>query len=103
MAATRGRQTLGSLSFLRHRTRGIPAYIAHHLTMTTILPAMLWASPAWWNGNPAVSSIFKTTYNTIARWITGLPLNTRVTNLLTLANLPPIEAYLDYLSVRYAI
>ena len=43
------------------------------------------------------------TYNAIARWITGLPYNTRLTNLLTLAHLPPMEAYLDYLSLRYAI
>ena len=42
-------------------------------------------------------------YNTVARWITGLPHNTRTTNLITLAHLPPMEAYLDYLSLRYAI
>ena len=72
--------------------------------MTAILPAMFWASPAaWWAGTPMVSTTVKTTYNATARWITGLPLNTRVTNLLTLANLPPREDYLDYLSIRYAI
>jgi len=72
--------------------------------MTAILPAMFWASPAaWWAGTPMVSTTVKTTYNATARWNTGLPLNTRVTNLLTLANLPPREDYLDYLSIRYAI
>jgi ribonuclease HI len=103
MAAARASKVLGSLNFLRHRSRGIPAYIAHHLAMTAILPAMFWASPAWWTGTPGVVAILKVAYNAVARWITGLPLNTRTTNLITLAHLPPMEAYLDYLSLRYAI
>ena len=103
MAAARGNKILGSLSFLRHRSRGIPAYIAHHLAMTAILPAMFWASPAWWAATPAVTATLKVTYSSVARWITGLPLNTRTTSLLSLAHLPPMEAYLDYLSLRYTI
>ena len=103
MAAARGHKILGSLNFLRHRSRGIPAHIAHHLAMTAILPAMFWASPAWWTDGPTVSATLRMTYNSIARWITGLPLNTRTTNLITLAHLPPMAAYLDYLSLRYAI
>jgi len=103
MAATRANKGLGSLNFLRHRSRGIPAYIAHHLAMTAILPTMFWASPAWWTGTPGVVATLKVAYNTIVRWITGLPLNTSTTNLITLAHLPPMETYLDYLSLRYAI
>jgi ribonuclease HI len=64
---------------------------------------MFWASPAWWTGNPSTTNTLKTTYNAVARWITGLPLNTRTTNLILLAHLPPMEAYLDYLSLRFAI
>jgi ribonuclease HI len=71
--------------------------------MMAILPAMFWASPAWWTDGPTVSATLRMTYNSIARWITGLPLNTRTTNLITLAHLPPMAAYLDYLSLRYAI
>jgi ribonuclease HI len=103
MAAARANRVLGSLNFLRHRSRGIPAHIAHHLAMTAIFPAMFWASPAWWAGTPGVIATLKVAYNTVARWITGLPLNTRSTNLITLAHLPPMEAYLDYLSLQYAI
>ena len=103
MAAARGNKILGSLSFLRHRSRGIPAYIAHHLAMTAILPAMFWASPAWWVGTPVVTTTLKVAYNAVARWITGLPLNTRSLNLITLAHLPPMDVFLDYLSLRYAI
>ena len=103
MAAARGNKVLGSLNFRQHQSRGIPAYIAHHLAMTAILLAMFWASPAWWGGTPGVISALRATYNTIARVITGLPLNTRTTNLITLAHLPPMEEYLDYLSLRYAI
>ena len=103
MAAAKGNKTLGSLGFLRHRSCGIPAHIAQHLAMTVILPTRFWASPAWWTGTPMVIATHSTTYNLIARWITGFPLNTRISNLLTLTQLPPLEAYLDYLSLRYAI
>ena len=103
MAAARGNKVLRSLNFLRHQSCGIPAYIAHHLAMTAILLAMFWASPSWWAGTPGLFAALRATYNTIARWITGLPLNTRTTNLITLAHLPPMEAYLDYLSLRNAI
>src|SRR3978361_35885 len=64
---------------------------------------MFWASPAWWTGIPMLTSSLKLTYNAIARWITGLPYNTRISNLLTLAHLSPMEAYLDYLSLPFAI
>jgi len=42
----KGNRALGSLNFLRHRSQGIPAHVAHHLAMTAILPTMFWASPA---------------------------------------------------------
>jgi len=103
MAAAKGNQTLGSLGFLHHRSPSIPAHIAHHLAMMVVLPTMFWASPAWWTGTPMVTAPLSTTYNAIARWITGLPLNTRISNLLTLAQLPPLKAYLDYLSLQYTI
>ena len=103
MAMAKGNKTLGSLGFLRHQSHGIPTHIAHHLAMTVILPTMFWASPAWWTGTPMITAALNTTYNAIARWITGLPLNTRTSNLITLTQLPPLEAYLDYLSLWYAI
>jgi len=46
-----------------------------------------------------VTATLQTTYNAMSQWITGLPLNTKTTNLITLSHLPPIEAYLDYLSL----
>jgi len=103
MAAARGNKVHGSLNFLRHQSCGMPVYIAHHLAMIAILPAMFWVSPAWWAATPGVITALRAIYNTIARWITGFPLNTRTTNLITLAHLPPMEAYLDYVSLRYAI
>jgi len=66
MAASQGKRILGSLNFLRHRSRGIPAHIAHHLALTMILPAMFWASPAWWTGTAMLTSTLKLTYNAIA-------------------------------------
>jgi ribonuclease HI len=102
-AASNGLQALGSLSALRKRSWGIPSRIAHHVTFAAILPKMLWASPTWWNGKPGVIDPLNLVYNTIARWITGLPSNTRTTKLLQAAHLPPLNLYLDYLSSRYAV
>lgn len=76
MAATHGSQVLGSFKFLRHRSRGLPAPVADHLALTAIFPAMFWDSPVWWNGSPSTINALKTTYNSVARWITGLPLHT---------------------------
>jgi len=59
MAAVRASKVLGSLNFLRHRSRGIPARIVHHLTMTAVLPAMFWASPAWWTDTPGVAATLR--------------------------------------------
>jgi len=100
MAAAKANRFLESLNFLQQWSCGIAAYIAHHLAMTAILPAMFWASPAWWTGTPGVVDTLKVVFNAVARWITGLPLNTRTTNHTTFAYLPPMETYLDYLSLR---
>jgi hypothetical protein len=56
-AASKGMQSLGRLRFLRHGNQGIPAYIARHLTMTTILPRMLWASQVWRLRNPGTLNL----------------------------------------------
>jgi len=102
-AASRGRQALGSVLFLRHKHRGLPAFVAQHLVHTLLLPQMLWASPAWWTGTFRVLHPLATSYHVMARWVTGLPPSTRIATLLTCANLPPLQLLLDYLSRRYAI
>jgi hypothetical protein len=43
------------------------------------------------------------TYNSLARWITGLPSSTRVAKHLTCARLPPLDIYLDYFSNKQVI
>jgi hypothetical protein len=68
-------QSLGRLRFLRRGDQRIPAYNARHLTMTAILPKMLWTSPVWWLGTPGNLGPLALTYNRCARWITGLPLS----------------------------
>jgi hypothetical protein len=64
---------------------------------------MLWASPAWWMGAENTLSPLATAYHSAARWATGLPPSTRISNLLTCAHLPPLHVYLDYLSTKFAI
>jgi hypothetical protein len=46
-AAATGLKHLGSLKFLRMKTQGLPAFVAHYLVISKALPAMLWASPVW--------------------------------------------------------
>jgi hypothetical protein len=45
-AASAGKAALCSLLFLRHRSNGLNTHIARHLILTSVLPKMLWASPA---------------------------------------------------------
>jgi ribonuclease HI len=102
-AASKGLQALGSMGFLRGNSWSVPAYVAHHLTFAAVFPRMLWASPIWWNGKSSVLEPIKMAYHAAARWITGLPISTSIVKLLTVAQLPPLIAYLDYLTLRYAI
>jgi hypothetical protein len=103
LAAAKGKSALSSLLFLRHCSNGISTYIARHLILTLILPKMLRASPAWWMGADNILSPLATAYHSAARWATGLPPSTRISNLLTCAHLPPLHVYLDYLSTKFAI
>jgi hypothetical protein len=97
ITASKGLQTLGSQGL------GISAYIANHLIRVAVLPTMLWASPIWWNKTPSVLDPLSKAYNKMARWITGLPITTKISNLLTCAHLPPLDAYLDYLTATYVV
>jgi ribonuclease HI len=102
-AASKGLQALGSMGFLRGNSWSIPAHIAHHLVFAAVLPQMQWASPIWWNGKNSVLEPIRMAYHAAARWITGLPMSTSIAKLLTIAQLPPLADYLDYLTLRYAI
>jgi hypothetical protein len=102
-AASKGRQAIGSLNFLHHRQWSVSAQVLHHLALTAVLPKMLWASPIWWTGHYSVLSPIATAYNSIARWITGLPPSTSIDKLLQTANLPPLPTYLNYLSTKESI
>jgi hypothetical protein len=45
LAAATGLKHLGSLKFLRIKTQGLPAFVAHCLIISKTLLAMMWASP----------------------------------------------------------
>jgi hypothetical protein len=79
---------LGALRFLRNTKIGISAYISNHLALTAILPKLFWASPVWWNNAEAVLDPIAKAHNSLARWIIGLPISTRISNLLACAHLP---------------
>ena len=104
-AASKGRQSIGQLMYLRHNTwkGSISMPVCRHLAFTAVLPKMLWASPVWWTGSAAILGPLELTYNHLARWVTGLPKTTAIPKLLAAAHMPPLEMYLDYLSTRYAI
>jgi hypothetical protein len=102
-AASAGRQALGSFNFLRTTSLGISAKTAHYIAILAILPKMLYGSQVWWTGSITSLTPILSTYNQIARWITGLPRSTHIKNLLTCANLPPLEAMLSHISCNYGI
>jgi hypothetical protein len=102
-AASAGRQALGSFNFLRTTSLGISAKTAHYIVISAILPKMLYGSQVWWTGSITSLTPILSTYNQIARWITGLPRSIRIKNLLTCANLPPLEAMLSHISCNYGI
>jgi hypothetical protein len=102
-ATSKGAQALGSLLYLRKGVNGIRPVIARHLAMSVIFPKMFWASPFWWLGSQSISGPLAAGYHKVARWITGLSTSTRVTKLLRCAHLPPLEAWLDFISTSYAI
>jgi hypothetical protein len=102
-AASAGRQALGSFNFLRTTSLGISAKTAHYIAILAILPKMLYGSQVWWAGSIKSLTPILSTYNQIARWITGFPRSTRIKNLLMCANLPPLEATLSNISCNYGI
>jgi hypothetical protein len=96
-AASAGRQALGSINFLRTTSLGISAKTAHYIAISAILPKMLYESQVWSTGSITSLTKILSTYNQIARWITGLPRSTRITNL------PPLEAMLSHIPCNYGI
>jgi hypothetical protein len=102
-ATSKGAQALGSLLYLRKGVNGIRPVISRHPAMSVIFPKMFWASPFWWLGTQSISCPLAAGYCKVARWITGLSTSTRVTKLLRCAHLPPLEAWLDFISTSYAI
>jgi hypothetical protein len=68
VAVATGLKHLGSLKFLRMKTQGLLAFVAHYLVILKALPAMLWASPIWWNHTLTVLRPLQITYNSLARF-----------------------------------
>jgi hypothetical protein len=79
------------------------AYLLHKLANACFLPKITWGSEIWWTGSPKVKDKFSTNYNRIARFITGLPLHTRTTQLLLEAHMPPPHLLLDRKSQSYGV
>jgi hypothetical protein len=102
-ARSKGAQALGSLLYLRKCVNGIKPIIARHLAMSVIFPKMFWASPFWWLSTQSISGPLAAGYHKVAQWITGLSAFTHVIKLLRSAHLPPLEAWLDFISTSYAI
>jgi hypothetical protein len=100
-ASSRGLQALGSLLYLRKGDGGIAPVVARQFALSKILPTMIWAPPAWWNGPPYVLTILERPYLRVAQWITGLPLTTSTAKLRRCAHLPQLQVLLDFVSAKY--
>jgi hypothetical protein len=102
-AAFRALQAMGALRFLPHHDWSAPAYVTHHLTLVPVMPKMLWGSPIWWMWSATTWNLLEGTYHRIARWITDLPMSTRITKLLTVDQLPPLDTYINDLWMLYVV
>jgi hypothetical protein len=76
-AVLAGRHVLGSFNFLRTPSLGISSKSAHYITTAAILPKTLYSSQVWWPGMTTSITPIPSTYNQIARRITGLLRSTR--------------------------
>jgi hypothetical protein len=63
---------------------------------------MSWAPPFWWLGSQSISGPLAAGYHKVA-WGLQAYLPLLVTKLLRCAHLPPLEAWLDFISTSYAI
>ena len=73
-----------------------------HLIQGAILPMVLYASPAWWNGSASQAKTIEIVQNRGLRFITGAFRTTPISVMQIEASIPPINLTLNYINKRKA-
>ena len=101
-ASTQATNAVNSLSMLGNSVRGLHQVFRRHLVQGAILPMMLYASTAWWNGQKSQANIIEKVQNKSLRYITGTFRTTPTYAMQIEAAIPPIAHTLDYIVERKA-
>jgi hypothetical protein len=99
-AASRGMQALDSFLYPRKGLKGVIPITTHHITLSSVLPKLLWASSILWTGSHSVLYPLQLSYHRIACWITAFSFNS-CNQTPTYAYISPLDIWLDYLATRY--
>ena len=100
--STQATDAVNSLSMLGNSIRGLHQVYRRHLIQGAILPMMLYASVAWWNGQKTQTNIIEKVQNKGLRYITGAFCTTPTYAMQIEAAIPPIALTLDYIVERKA-
>ena len=100
--STQATNAVNSLSMLGNSIRGLHQVYRCHLIQGAILPMMLYASTAWWNGQKTQTNIIEKVQNKGLRYITGAFRTTPTYAMQIEAAIPPIALTLDYIVERKA-
>ena len=100
--STQATNAINSLNMLGNSVRGLHQVYCQHLVQGAILPMVLYASPAWWNGTASQAKHIETVQNRGLRYITGAFRTTPISAMQIEALIPPITLTLDYAVKRKA-
>jgi len=101
-SAARATNAINSLNMLGNSIHGLHQVYRRHLVQGAILPMMLYASPAWWNGTANQAKHIEMVQNRGLRYITGAFRTTPIGAMQIEASIPPITLTLDYIVKRKA-
>ena len=102
VVTTEATKAVNSLSMVGNSVRGLHQLYRRQIIQGAILPMVMYASPAWWNGTKQQANIIEKLQNRALRWITRAFHTTPIGAMQIEASLPPISLVLDYTLDRKA-
>jgi hypothetical protein len=102
-AAVRATKAIDSLHMLGNSIRGLPQIYRRYIVQGAILPMLLYASPAWYNGSKTQSNPMQKVQNRAMHFILGSFRTTPIHAMEVEASMPPIRLLIDYINDRKAI
>ena len=101
-ASVRATKAINSLHMLGNSIRGLPQIYRRYIVQGAILPMLLYASPAWYNGTKVQSNPIQKIQNRAMHFILGSFRTTPIHAMQVEASMPPVRLLLDYIKDRKA-